>query len=191
MNTPSVPAPQGYAIELYFDSEMEKKIFDFRDSIYHLGLDPVLGKLGDKPHVSLAVFPETNTAHLQQISAAFSKMIHPFPVQLDSIGVFPTTKNVLYLTPIPSLQLLQVHRQFHKLLEDEQIASNPYYLPDYWMPHCTIELNLSDSQLNLALSLCKQHFTPIRGMFASLGLISFRPIVYINEYPLSTQDVYD
>ncbi|KAF0112266.1 MAG: hypothetical protein FD147_327 [Chloroflexi bacterium] len=184
----SVPSPQGYAIELYFDPQMEERVLAFRESIYKLGIDPVLGKMGDKPHVSLAVFSKAEPENLKQVAFAFSQRLKRFPVQLDAIGTFPTIDNVLFLTPIPTVQLLKTHEDFHRMLKKVNLNPSPYYLPNRWVPHCTLEFNLPDEQLNLAVHLCKQHFTPIRGWFAELGVIAFRPIEYLVEYPLQIQE---
>ena len=180
--------PLGYAVELYFDRETEHRILAFRDSIYQLGLNPVLGKMGDRPHISLAVFTEVDKQQLITITSDFAKTQRGFNVQLDAVGMFATPSNVVYLAPTPTVQLLEIHQAFHHLLCKEKINSSHYYFIEKWMPHCTIEFELPDDQFDLAVSLCKKHFTTIRGQFVSLGLIAFRPIEYIAEFPLSLQE---
>lgn len=180
--------PQGYAVELFFDQEMEKAILAFRESIYQMGITPVLGKLNDRPHVSLAVFGDENIEKLIAITSSFIKGQKQFTVQLDTFGAFPTNSNVLYLLPVPTLKLLTLHKNYHTLLRKEKIHSSRYYLPNQWVPHCTLEFEISDEQLDLALQLCKRHFSPIRGWFTSLGVIAFRPIDYLAEYPLTIQE---
>lgn len=180
--------PLGYAVELYFDQEMENRILAFRDSIYKLGLNPVLGKMGDRPHISLAVFTDADPEQLIRITSEFSKGQHKFEVQLDAVGMFATPSNVVYLSPTPTLQLLALHQAYHKILSKEKINSSRYYFFERWMPHCTIEFELPDDQFDLALRLCKNNFTTIRGQFASLGVIAFRPIEYLAEFPLSMQE---
>ncbi len=180
--------PQGYAIELYFDSQMEKEILAFRESIYRLGVIPVLGSMKDRPHISLAVFANEDPQELIQVGSRFATEIHPFEVQLEAIGMFATSSNVVYLFPIPTLQLLSVHQRFHEILSKENIRSNHYYLPDHWVPHCTLEFELPDEQFDLAIQLSKRYFSPIRGRFASLGVIAFRPILYLSETMLQMQE---
>ena len=187
MNTANT-TPQGYAIELYFDAEMEKNIFSFRQSIYDLGVNPVLGSMGDKPHISLTVIKHADPKHLAALCEDFAKTIQPFSTRLDAVGVFPTASNVLFLTPVPTLKLLEVHRDFHQILAKEKFISTDYYLPGRWIPHCTIEFELSEEQLKLAVNLSKRYFSPIQGTFASLGLIAFRPIQYLAEFELFEQE---
>ena len=180
--------PQGYVIELYFDKTMEDQILAFRESIYRLGVNPVLGKMEDRPHVSLAVFGVEEPQKLIQITSFFAKEVKRFPVELAAVGMFPTSSNVVYLQPVPSIQLLTMHKVFCQILEKENINPSRYYLPDHWIPHCTLEFELSDDQFDLAIRLCKKHFSPINGYFESLGVIAFRPIEYLAEFKLSVED---
>lgn len=175
---------QGFAVELYFDFEMENAIRGFREKIYAAGVDPVSGKMGDRPHVSLAVFAEVDMPCLKELCREFASALPPFPVSLPAIGSFPTADNVLFLSPAPTLQLLQVHQDFHNRLKCSHMHSSSYYHPGKWMPHCTLELELPAEQFSLAFKTAHDLFTPIKGKFASLGIVSFRPIQYMAEYQL-------
>ena len=177
--------PQGYAVQLYFDKDVEKQFFAYRESIYKLGLMPVLGKMNDRPHVSLAVFGEADAEKLFDLTSKFAKKIAQLPVRLESIGLFPTDSNVIYLTPIPTIALLTIHKQYHVHLSEAKLTSFPYYLPDRWVPHCTLESDLEKEQLDLAARLCQMTFSPIKGMITSLGIISDYPISYLAQFPLS------
>ncbi len=176
--------PKGYAVELYFDQQMEDDFFTFRESLYKLGINPVLGLLGDRPHVSLAVFGDVEIDQVVKITSDFAPRFRQLPAQLDAFGAFPTASNVVYLLPVPSQPLLELHKQFHEQLQKENILSSHYYLPGQWVPHCTLEFELPDDQFNLTLQLCKKYFAPIRGTFSSVGVIAFRPINYLAEFPL-------
>lgn len=177
--------PKGFAVELYFDKKMEDDFFSFRESIYRLGVNPVLGNLGDRPHVSLAVFGDVEIEQVIKITSNFAPLCRQFPAQLSSFGAFPTDSNVVYLQPVPTQPLLELHKRYHDHLQENNIISSYYYLPGQWVPHCTLEFELPDDQFDLALRLCKEHFTPIQGTFSSMGVIAFRPIAYLTEYPLS------
>lgn len=180
--------PKGYAVELFFDKKMEDEILSFRNSLYKLGIIPVLGDMGDRPHVSLAVFGDMEIDQVIKITSTFCQQCTQLPAQLAAFGAFPTDSNVIYLLPVPSQPLLDLHKEFHDYLHREKILSTHYYLPGQWVPHCTLEFELSDDQLNLAFQLCKKHFSPIYGTFSSIGVIAFRPIAYLAEFHLTKQD---
>lgn len=180
--------PKGYAVELFFDQKMEDEILFFRDTLYKLGLNPILGNMGDRPHVSLAVFGEIDIDQIMKITSTFCQQCQQFPVQLAAFGAFPTDSNVIYLLPVPSQPLLDLHKKYHDHLQREKYHSTQYYLPGEWVPHCTLEFELSDDQFNLAFQLCKKHFSPIYGTFSSIGVIAFRPIAYLTEFQLLKQE---
>ena len=179
---------KGFAIELYFDETTEKNIRSFRDSLYQTGIQPFLGIENDRPHVSLAVFGMEDADRLIKIAEQFAQQTSAFAVELTASGVFSTTDNVVFLLPLPSQKLLETHQAFHRILKDERILSSHYYLPDHWLPHCTIEYGQPDDQFELMTLRCKKNFSPIRGTFSSLGVVAYRPIEYIAEFVLKTKD---
>ena len=184
----SQKTPQGFAVELYFDAKTEKSIFAFRDAFYKEGITPVLGSLGDRPHISLAVFAEIDQACLLDLTQEFAAKMSGFPVELSAIGTFPTPDNVLFLIPVPTIRLLKTHREFHEQLKCSAIRSSSYYHPGKWVPHCTIEFELPDRQFTKALKTAHQLFQPIKGEFHSLGIVSFRPIHYVSEYLFTKEE---
>ncbi len=180
--------PQGYAIELFFDETTEKAILAFRESIYQAGVTPVLGSLKDRPHISLAVFGRQEPQHLIRIAERFALQCPPMPVDLSALGSFPTDSNVVFLLPVVTTTLLGVHRDLHQILEEEKINSSHYYLPGHWVPHCTLESDLADDQLNLAIHLCQKNFQPLSGNLTAVGVIAFRPLDYLAEFSLTKKE---
>ena len=175
---------KGFAVELYFDHETELAIRGFREKIYAAGVDPVIGKLGDRPHVSLAVFSDIDLPCVKKATEEFAALNAPFTVTLSALGTFPTADNVLFLAPVPTSHLLLLHRKFHQLLKCNHQHSSSYYHPQKWVPHCTIELELPNDQFLAAISAAHKYFSPIKGSFTGLGIVSFRPINYLAEYRL-------
>ena len=178
----SQKTPQGFAVELYFDANTEKSIFAFRDAFYKEGIKPVLGSLDDRPHVSLAVFSDIDQACLEDLTRKFAGKLARLPVELSAIGTFPTPDNVLFLIPVPTMKLLEIHQEFHEQLKCAHLRSSSYYHPGKWVPHCTIEFELPNRQFTKALKTAHQLFKPIKGEFRSLGIVSFHPIDYISEH---------
>ena len=120
---------EGIAVELYFDDETEHALFAFRDSVYQKGIQPVLGLMNDKPHISLAVFSKVEPKSLCELAKQFSQEVLAFECTLSALGVFPTTDNVLFLYPIPTCHLLEIHAKFHQMIKDANIPSVEYYQP--------------------------------------------------------------
>jgi len=94
---------------------------------------------------------------------------------------------VLFLYPAPSLKLLEVHAGLHERLLHSGLESSPYYSPGKWVPHLTLEFNLSREELCRSLEIFKENFTPIDGEFTQLGVVGFRPIAYLGNYALKKE----
>ncbi len=182
MSTEFQKTPKGFAVELYFDPETELAIRGFREKVYAAGVEPVIGKLGDRPHVSLAVFGSVDIPCLIEMVREFFYQLPSFPVILSAIGTFPTSDNVLFLSPVPTSHLLLIHRKFHQQLKCSHLRSSSYYYPQKWVPHCTIELELPEEQFTTALTAAHKFFIPLKGHFTSVGIVSFQPVNYLAEF---------
>lgn len=176
---------EGYAVELYFDPKSEDRVLSLRETMYQeTGVVPMLGKLGDRPHVSLAVFGCIDPQPLMNCCEPFFEKIEKFTFELSAIGTFPTRDNVIYLTPVPESRLLDLHAQFHQVLKQNRIKSSIYYLPGRWIPHCTIEFEVIDADLGRALEFFQKRFEAFSGTFTHAGVVGFRPVEYLADYEL-------
>ncbi len=174
----------GFAVELYFDNKTEKSVRDLRQTLFEEGISPTLSGLGDRPHISLAVFSNVDPDGLTALTKAYADQIEPFNFQLSAVGTFPTDENVLFLTPAPTRQLLLCHQNFHDQLAESKFSSSPYYMPANWVPHCTVEMNIPAEQLPKAVDVCKKAFKPLRGQFQEIGVIEFRPVKHLATWSI-------
>jgi 2'-5' RNA ligase len=174
----------GYAVELYFDSQTEKNVWNLRHILIEQGISSTLGKLGDKPHISLAVFSDVDCDSLISLTEQYASKIKPFDFQLNSIDIFPTDENVLFLSPVITNQLLKYHRDFHHRLAESKLTSSLYYIPANWTPHCTVEMNIPNEQFSKAVEVCQKAFKPLFGQFREIGVVEFRPIKHLRSWSL-------
>lgn len=184
MNNHHISITEGFAIELFLNQEAENQVLAFRDLIYQEGVQPVQALMNDKPHISLAVFPKVDSQKLIELAADFADTLTCFNFRLGAVGTFPTTDNVLFLYPVPSVKLLEVHAELHARLKKAGVDTSPYYLPSVWVPHLTLEFNITREELHRSIGIFKDHFTPIDGEFTQLGIVGFRPIVYLGNFAL-------
>lgn len=175
---------EGLAVELFLDQAAEEKVLNFRDIIYHEGIKPVQGLMDDKPHVSLAVFPTTDAEKIIGLTRDFARTIPCFNFRLGAVGTFPTRDNVLFIYPAPSVNLLEIHAGFHKLVDAAGIKCSPYYAPGNWVPHLTLEFDITSEELCRSIRIFKENFVPINGEFTHIGVVGFRPIIYLDKFEL-------
>ena len=174
----------GYAVLLYFDLQTELSVWNLRHALIEQGIPSMLDKAENRPHISLAGFSNTDCDILISLVQEYANDIEPFDVQLGSIGTFPTDENVLFLSPVPTLQLLTHHQEFHNRLAKSKLVSSPYYVPTNWIPHCSVKMNIPDEQLQKAIEFCSKTFKPIIGQFQEIGIVEFQPIKHLAMWPL-------
>lgn len=75
----------------------------------------------------------------------FAKKHKAIPVFLDSVGMFNDTKTV-FLNPTRTSNMHQLQRDLHEALNEFDTKGYEWYLPDGWVPHCTIALKADDKR---------------------------------------------
>ncbi len=177
----------GYTALLYFDDKTEQSILDLRHALTEQGIEPLIEKSGERPHVSLAGFSDdTDYDLLISLVREYANNIKPFDVRFDSFGIFPSTENVLFLSPTPTIQLLTCHKEFHQQLPQENFLSSPYYVPENWTPHCTVKMNIPRNQLAKAVEYCGKNFKPIQGQFQEIGVVEYFPVKPLETWRLAS-----
>lgn len=174
----------GFAVELHIDEINAAPIVALSDAIYAQCGGENLTGIGAHPHISLTVFAQLEPAPMAALLAEFAAATPPLPVTFAAVGVFPTTQGVVYLAPVVTPQLLAIHAHFHHLLSQLATASNAYYLPGSWIPHCTVGFELPAEKVGTAVTLCQQApvFQPVT--LTTVRLIEFRPVRSIFTYQL-------
>jgi 2'-5' RNA ligase len=174
----------GFAVEMYFDERTEKALRDLRKVLTDAGVRPVLDEMGDRPHISLAVFSQIEPDVLLGELEGFAGETKEMPITLSAIGAFATAEAVLFLTPAITQDLMDVHWDFHQMLGDLKMHAHAYYQPDRWVPHCTTAQNVEEGMVGKAFDVLRRSFKPISGKLVEVGLVRFRPVESLGVYGL-------
>jgi 2'-5' RNA ligase len=174
----------GFAVEMYFDEKTEKALRDLRKVLSEAGVKPVLDEIGDRPHISLAVFSQVDVDVLLEELEGFAKETRPLPITLSAVGAFASADAVLFLTPAITQDLMDVHWDFHQLLGDLKMHPHAYYQPDRWVPHSTVAQNVEEGMVGKAFDVLRKSFKPVSGKLVEMGLVRFRPVENIGVYRL-------
>ena len=175
----------GFAVEMYFDEKTEKALRDLRKVLSDAGVRPVLDEMGDRPHISLAVFSQVDVNVLLEELEGFAAETRPLPITLSAIGGFATADAVLFLTPAITQELMDVHWDFHQMLGDLKMHPHAYYQPDRWVPHSTIAQNVQEEMVGKGFEVLRKSFKPISGKLVEMGLVRFRPVESLGIFPLN------
>lgn len=160
-----------YAIELIFDDESQNVINNLRNMLIENGVHDEAVKLN---HVSIGDYKTDNIDELKNRVIEFSKTIKPFELSLVSVGTFMTKENVIFLEPIMTSELMDIHKRFIEYMKDFDGVLNEYYDIDRWMPHCTISIRLSYEELFKGLELLKENIKlPIKVLVKKIDIINY------------------
>jgi 2'-5' RNA ligase len=91
-------------------------------------------------------------------------------LRLGSVAVFPGRAGVLYLSVVPTMRLLRLHREIHARLTQCGVEPGRNYLPDVWVPHCTLAQGLTQEQVTTAVRAVNR-LRPIDADIVSVGLV--------------------
>lgn len=160
-----------YAIELVFDEKSQELINNIRNTLKENGVHDEAVKLN---HISIGDYNTNDLEGLKDKVISFSKTIQPFELSLVSVGTFMTKENVIFLEPIMTEKLLDVHKRFIEFMSDFDGKLNTYYDINKWMPHCTISIRLSDEELFKGIKVLKEIINlPITVRIEKIDLINY------------------
>ena len=140
-----------YAIELFFDNELEAKIFVMWKNLAKAKITSTMLDIGSRPHLCLAIYEDADLEKLTKLVEDFAKTACSFPVKFGSVGSFDTNERVVILNPAENKELFDLHRDFHKSLPADGFSCHEYYKPGIWLPHCTVAINVEVSKFEKAI----------------------------------------
>lgn len=165
-----------FSIELFFDAKSSLKIQQCGDWLEKAKVPAIFSTRGANPHVSLAVFEQYNPDRLHALLKKLASSFPPSPFRLSSIGTFPGGEGVLFLAPVVTSTLLEVHCWLHRALEKVVEGSWIYYDPEQWVPHCTLCVHLTPRKLSQGLELLRRKGVSIQGRYTHLALVETQPV---------------
>jgi len=167
---PAYSGAVAYALELYFDPHAESAVRTMWANLEARGLRSMatVGHCRHRPHVSLLVAerltPDQARAAVEPLTEATDVVL-----RLGSVAVFPGRAGVVYLGVTPTRRLLRLHHELHTRLAAVGVESGRHYLPDAWVPHCTLAQGLTHDQVTTAVRAVKR-LRPIDADVVEVGI---------------------
>lgn len=159
-----------YALELFFDRHAESAVRTMWASLEARGLPSMATATHcmHKPHVSMLVAerltPDQARVAVEPLTEATDVVL-----RLGSLAVFPGRAGVVYLGVTPTSRLLRLHHVLHSRLAAVGVESGRHYLPDAWVPHCTLSQGLTHEQVTSAVAAIKR-LRPIEADVVEVGI---------------------
>ncbi|MCF7793354.1 MAG: 2'-5' RNA ligase family protein [Candidatus Cloacimonetes bacterium] len=161
-----------FAIELYFDQQSTATLIDLRTKFLLAGLPVDEDTL---PHISLAIYDQLDLYDYIKRLKKYAASISPFNLKLTQVGMFHGEKKVVFLQPGLDDRLKALHQDFHVHFQDEIKNEWSYYLPQNWIPHCTLVLAAEEKQIPKALKVIDNLQLPIKARIEKIGILGFKP----------------
>lgn len=177
-----------YAIELYYDKETEKKLFDLVKKIADANLSTKFLEWKTRPHLTLACFNDVDEKKCIKQLETFAKTHKVMPAYIGSVGMFNDTKTI-FVSPIMNRSMYQFQNDLHECLKDFDTTGWEWYCPNRWVPHCTVALMKEDEEnaFYKASDLILHEFQKMAGKFVAIGLVKITfPVEEIYTVELST-----
>jgi 2'-5' RNA ligase len=170
-----------YAVELALDERAGRVVRGLWRELSAIGVD-WMDVSGAEPHVSLAIWDAIDRAPFEAALARFARETAPPTVTFDAVDIFPG--GAIYLRAAPSPALAEVQRRAHERLDEAGSGAWHYYLPERWIPHCTVAMEFPVDRKNQALTVVRRVALPLVARLESAALIEFRPVREVARYPL-------
>ncbi|KAF5740352.1 hypothetical protein HS088_TW11G00419 [Tripterygium wilfordii] len=167
---------QGYAIELYFDPALENQVLKAWNVLARRQISTQLIEIESRPHITLFSNPFIDPTKLESIIKTFASKQEPLPLSFSAIGSLPSDQNVLFLSPTPTVSLLQFHSQLCDAMKKEGIDIGEEYRPDSWVPYCAVAEEVPRTRIGEAFCVLRDLKLPVTGYVMDIGLVEFSPV---------------
>lgn len=175
------------AAQVTFDPALEEKIIHLWRVLAERGVSTTPSSDGIRPHLTLGVCEELDMGVYAPIIQTLAEETLRFPIVFSGFGVL-FEPSVVFLTPVISTRLLQLHKQFW--LGFPVFAQKPVesFRPDAWAPRCDLAVNLHPDHVGRALDACRRFSLPLQGKITEIGVVSLPPVRVLCSYELATID---
>ena len=159
-----------HALELLFDRHADAAVRAMWATLEARGLRSMAtwGHGRNRPHVSLLVAERLTQAQARMAAEPLTEATD-LVLRLGSVAVFPGRAGVVYLAVTPTRRLLRMHHELHARLAGAGVESGRYYLPDAWVPHCTLAQGLTHDEVTTAVHAVKR-LRPIEAGVVEVGI---------------------
>ena len=174
----------GYAVILNLSRDSAAQVVKVWEGLAREAISSVMLDVGAQPHISLAVLKDLNPEVLRADLTRFAEVTQSLSVNLASAGTFPTEEGVVFLAPVVTQELLEVHRRFHSFLSGRGVDCAEYYWPGNWVPHCTVATGVAPDKMGAALEVCVQSEAFGAVELDEVSLVEFPPAREIYAFQL-------
>jgi 2'-5' RNA ligase len=165
-------------VELLFDDVSTRAVQHVGQRMSDASISSsVLADIQTQPHVSLAAFRGLDVAAGASALRELAEEVGLAALMLDGVGTFSGDRHVVFAAPVVTPELRAWNRRCHALLGDFADTPDPLYLPDNWVPHCTLAMEVRPDRVAEALEIAGGLLLPMEVKVQAVAVVSFWPVV--------------
>lgn len=172
-----------YTIELHFDRGAEKRLAVLALRLKKAGLGSSMPAANMRPHITLSFFDSSRPGEVMRVLHSLAVRTRPFNLRFENIGVFSDT-GTAFLTPAPTLELLQIHRRCEKAIRRHVRHVGHYYRFGRLAFHCTLATGLPERKVLQAVKLMMGAGLPGIVRVAEIALVGYEYEPVLKVMPL-------
>ena len=172
-----------FAIHLFFDANTETAINQVWKKLADTGISPYLYESANRPHITLVIYQQLDLTACKPLIQSIAAEQSSLPVSFQYIGIFPIT-GAVFAGPTVTEGLLDLHHRVHETMQPISTEPDLYYLPDQWIPHCGLAIELAPELITPAFEISLELALPLNGKITEIGCIEFRPVNHLFGFEL-------
>lgn len=175
-----------YTVEMRFDAKSASQIREIWDLLAQKNICNYMVDSNMTPHITLTVFNEIDNKLVTNKLQNFRQEIKPVEISFSHVGSFLSEQGIVFLAPTVTRELLELHQKFHNYFADVKEKQVEYYLPDNWVPHCTVAINVSDCKVAQAIEEIVSNYQPLNATIESISFVKYQPPEMLSKFSLET-----
>ena len=135
------------------------------------------------PHISLGIIPYARQGNFIPHMETLAVQTAPIAINMSNYGVFTNPGGVVYLGVTVTDTIQQVHHELYQTYKAD-LDWNTLYVPDKWVPHCTLAFDVSPPKFGETIELCRHFPLPLLTRVDRIGLVESETGDSLLEFPL-------
>lgn len=176
-----------YWVIALFDDKTEELIQEIWKDLTEHNISYYEEEINDaRPHITIGSYTELDKEAYINALETFYEHKGPFKITFNTVGSF-LNFGTLFLSPTVTRELLDFHSSHHEYFHSFNETANPLYLPDNWIPHCTLANKLPPEKLAQGFEHCLKRGDLVEAKITGIALIQLKddskdcvdaPIIY-------------
>lgn len=174
-----------FAVQLFFDAATDAALRRICRDLAESNIAPYLHTSANRPHLTVALYERLALAESDAALVALAAEVPPFAIAFAYLGVFPPSPEaVVFCAPRSTPRLRAAQAQIHDRLDRLAQGPDERYLPETWIPHCSVATHCPSERLLDALAVSLRLPLPLQGHIVEVGITHTSPARPYSNHPL-------